>query len=67
MTNNNEFYTYSVYDNPDSNDFDVLAYDLHGNAHTVASCKLEKVAQRITDYFDNLAVSDERDLFGFEK
>ena len=57
----NEFYTYSTEKTPEG--YNVEFYDLDRNAHFICYTFSKKVADNLKDYFENLAIDEEKELF----
>jgi len=60
----NEFFAYAV--EPTQDGFNVVMYDLESQPHLACFTKSEKIANKIMNYLDNLAMDEEKDLFDME-
>jgi len=57
----NEFYTYSTEQIPTG--YNVELWDLDRNSHVICFTSSKKVADDLKDYFENLAIDEEKELF----
>ena len=60
----NVFYSYAV--SEDNEGFYVVCYDKQRNAHDVAFTHSRKIADYLCKHFDDLAMDEEKELFGYD-
>lgn len=60
----NEFFSYAIQE--DNGGYYVIMYDLDRNEHEICFTKNKKLAEHLEKHFDNLAIDEERKIFGME-